>query len=84
MNWDQIEGNWNQLRGDVREQWGRLTDDDLLVIDGKRENLIEIIQERYGLGRQEAERQVDEWESTQYLLFVSITIEPDFGFPKFS
>ncbi len=84
MSWDQIEGNWNQFRQDIREKWGKLTDDDLNVIDSKRENLIEKIKERYGLGRQEAENQVDEWESTQYLFLVSFIFEPDFDFPRFS
>lgn len=65
MNWDQIEGNWKQFRGQARQQWGKLTDDELDQIGGKREELIGRIQERYGIAREEAERQVKDWESRQ-------------------
>ena len=51
MNWDRIEGNWKQLRGKVQQQWGKLTDDDLTTK----------IQERYGVAKDEAEKQVDRW-----------------------
>jgi uncharacterized protein YjbJ (UPF0337 family) len=61
MNWDQIEGTWRQVRGKAREQWGKLTDDDLDVIAGRRDALIGKIQERYGIAREEAERQVRHW-----------------------
>lgn len=61
MNWDTIEGNWNQLRGAVREKWGDLTDDDLDRIGGKREQFVGRLQERYGLMRDEAERQADDF-----------------------
>ena len=61
MNWDQIEGTWRQVRGKAREQWGKLTDDDLDVIAGRRDALIGKIQERYGIARDEAERQVHDW-----------------------
>lgn len=61
MNWDRIEGNWKQLTGKVKEKWNKLTDDDLGVIDGKREQMVGRIQERYGIARDEAERQVDDW-----------------------
>jgi uncharacterized protein YjbJ (UPF0337 family) len=61
MNWDQIEGGWKQFRGKVREQWGRLTDDDLDVINGRKEELLGRLQQRYGVVREEAERQVDDW-----------------------
>lgn len=63
MNWDRIEGNWTQFKGKVREQWGRLTDDDIDVIDGKREQLVGRIQEVYGCMRDEAEKQVRDFES---------------------
>lgn len=63
MNKDIIKGNWKQLTGSVKEQWGKLTDDDLTVIEGKRDQLIGRIQERYGVERDEAARQVDSWES---------------------
>lgn len=61
MNWDRIEGNWKQFKGKVREQWGDLTDDDLEVAAGKRENLAGRIQERYGITKEEAEKKLDEW-----------------------
>lgn len=59
MNWDQVAGNWKQLRGSVRKQWGKLTDDDLDVIAGKRDELIGRLHERYGWAREEAESQAD-------------------------
>ena len=62
MNWDQISGNWKQLKGTVREQWGKLTDDDLDVIAGKRDQLVGRVQERYGVAKEKAEDQVKEWE----------------------
>jgi uncharacterized protein YjbJ (UPF0337 family) len=61
MNWDQVAGNWKQLRGKVREQWGKLTDDDLNVIAGKRDQLVGRLQERYGMARKEAQRQADDF-----------------------
>jgi uncharacterized protein YjbJ (UPF0337 family) len=59
MNWDRIEGNWKQLRGKVRAKWGKLTDDQLDVIGGKREQLVGRVQEHYGIAKDEAEKQVD-------------------------
>jgi len=64
MNWDQVEGKWNQLKGRVREQWGKLTDDDLDVIAGKRDQFLGKLQERYGLEKAEAEKQLEEWQRT--------------------
>jgi uncharacterized protein YjbJ (UPF0337 family) len=61
MNWDQIEGKWKQFKGKVREKWGKLTDDDLEALAGKRDHLIGKIQERYGLAKEAAEREVDSW-----------------------
>lgn len=61
MNSDQIKGNWKQLKGSAKEQWGKLTDDDLARIEGDREQLVGKIQERYGIARAEAEKQVDHW-----------------------
>ena len=58
MNWDKIEGNWKQLKGEIRERWGRLTNDDIDVIQGNREKLIGKLQERYGIRRDEAEREI--------------------------
>jgi uncharacterized protein YjbJ (UPF0337 family) len=66
MNWDQVAGNWKQLKGKTREKWGKLTDDDLDMIAGKRDQLIGRLQERYGWAREEAERQADAFiKSTQ-------------------
>ncbi|QQS12187.1 MAG: CsbD family protein [Rhodospirillales bacterium] len=62
MNWDRIEGNWKQLAGQVKEGWGKLTEDDLTVVAGKRDQLVGRIQERYGVARDEAEKQVKAWE----------------------
>jgi len=62
MNWDRIKGNWKQLKGQAKEQWGKLTDDDFDVIDGRREQLAGKIQERYGIAKDEAEAQVAKWE----------------------
>lgn len=64
MNWDQIEGKWKQMKGSVKTRWGKLTDDDLDVINGRREQLVGLIQERYGLAKDAAEKQVNEWGSS--------------------
>lgn len=61
MNWDRIEGNWKQFKGQVQQQWGKLTDDDLDVIDGKQTELVGRLQERYGLAKDAAQSQVDDW-----------------------
>jgi uncharacterized protein YjbJ (UPF0337 family) len=62
MNQDRIQGRWKQLKGKVKEQWGKLTDDDLDVIAGRRDQLLGRIQQRHGVARDEADRQVDTWE----------------------
>lgn len=62
MNSDRIAGNWKQLTGKVKEQWGKLTDDDMTVVEGKRDQLVGRIQERYGIAKDKAEEQVAEWE----------------------
>jgi uncharacterized protein YjbJ (UPF0337 family) len=62
MNKDRMEGNWLQFKGKVKEQWGKLTDDDLDVIAGKRDQLLGKIQERHGLSQEEAEKQVTAWK----------------------
>jgi uncharacterized protein YjbJ (UPF0337 family) len=59
MNWEQLEGNWMQAKGKVKEKWGKLTDDDLTVAAGKRDILAGKIQERYGMAKQQAEKEVD-------------------------
>jgi uncharacterized protein YjbJ (UPF0337 family) len=63
MNWDQVKGNWKQFKGKVKEQWGKLTDDQLDIIEGKRDQLAGKIQEAYGIGKDEAERQIDKFEA---------------------
>ena len=63
MNRDVIEGNWKQLKGKVRERWGKLTDDHIAAINGRREMLAGKIQETYGIGRDEAERQIADWQN---------------------
>ncbi len=65
MNWDRVEGNWKQIKGTVKAQWGKLTDDELDVIAGRRDELAGKIQERYGIAKDEAERQLKDWESRQ-------------------
>ena len=64
MNWDQVESRWKQLVGSAKENWGKLSDDDLLQISGKREQLAAKIQESYGITRREAEKQVWDWGKT--------------------
>ena len=64
MNSDTLKGNWKQLKGKVKEQWGKLTDDDLDVIAGNQEQLAGRIQERYGITKEEANKQVRDWSST--------------------
>jgi uncharacterized protein YjbJ (UPF0337 family) len=61
MNWDRVEGNWKQFKGKVRQQWGKLTDDDLDVIEGKRTELAGRLQQRYGYAKDQAEREIDTW-----------------------
>lgn len=61
MNWDTIKGNWNQFTGSVREHWGELTDDDVMEAAGEREQLVGKIQERYGITKEQAQQQVDQW-----------------------
>ncbi|HJW27284.1 MAG TPA: CsbD family protein [Rhodocyclaceae bacterium] len=63
MNWDRIKGDWKQFKGRVKEQWGNLTDDHLDQIEGQREQLVGKIQQQYGISRDEAERQVRDWET---------------------
>ena len=61
MNWDQVEGKWTQLKGSIKQQWGKLTDDDLDYIAGSRDKLIGKLQERYGLAKEEANEKADNW-----------------------
>src|SRR6516164_6491039 len=61
MDWNRVEGNWKQLRGQVKERWGRLTDDDLTAIAGKRDELEGKIQERYGYTKDRIRKEIDDW-----------------------
>jgi uncharacterized protein YjbJ (UPF0337 family) len=62
MNEDRMQGNWKQVKGKVKEQWGKLTDDDLDVIGGKRDQLVGRIQERHGIAKDAAEREGENFE----------------------
>lgn len=64
MNWDRVEANWKQFKGAAREQWGKLTNSDWDQMAGKKDQLVGKIQERYSIGKDEANRQADEWAST--------------------
>jgi uncharacterized protein YjbJ (UPF0337 family) len=64
MNWDTIQGNWKQLTGRAKQQWGKLTDDDLTLVAGHRDQLAGKIQERYGIAKDEAEDQLQAWEKS--------------------
>lgn len=63
MNENIAKGNWKQFKGKVKEQWGKLTDDDLDVIDGRRDQLVGKVQERFGVAQDEAEKQVSDWQT---------------------
>lgn len=65
MDWNRVEGNWKQFKGSVKEQWGKLTDDDLDQINGRREQLEGKIQERYGLEKDRVKSDVDDWYTRQ-------------------
>ena len=62
MNWDRAAGEWKQLKGKVKQQWGKLTDDDLTYINGHRDQLLGRVQERYGIAKDQAEKQIKDWE----------------------
>jgi uncharacterized protein YjbJ (UPF0337 family) len=64
MNWDQMEGKWKQAKGSLKQQWGKLTDDDLNIIAGQRDKLVGKLQERYGYAKEEAQQRADEWVKT--------------------
>ena len=65
MNWDRIEGNWKQFKGTVKQQWGKLTDDQLDTISGKRDVLAGKIQEAYSVSKEDAEKQLASWQEQQ-------------------
>ena len=62
MNWDEVSGKWTQMQGAVKEKWGKLTNDDLTMIGGKKDKLVGKIQERYGITKEAAEEQVNSWK----------------------
>lgn len=62
MNWDRIQGNWKQITGKAKEQWGKLTDDDMEVVGGRRDQLAGKIQQRYGVAKEDAENQIAAWQ----------------------
>ena len=64
MNWDSIQGKWKEMKGKVKEKWGELTDDDLAVIEGNKDQLVGVIQDRYGKAKEEAEMEVEEWRES--------------------
>ena len=64
MNWDQVKGDWKQLKGKVKEKWGKLTDDDLTAIEGRADQLAGKLQERYGYGKEQAQRELDAFAAT--------------------
>jgi len=61
MNWDQVKGKWHEVKGSIRAKWGELTDDEIEELDGNREKMVGKIQQKYGVAKEEAEKQVDEW-----------------------
>jgi len=65
MDWNRVEGNWKQVKGNVKEKWGKLTDDDLTAINGKRDQLEGKIQERYGIAKDQARKDIDDWYGSQ-------------------
>lgn len=66
MNWTQVEGKWDQLKGAAQKQWGKLTDDDFKQAKGNRDIMVGKVKERYGIAKEEAERQVDDWMTKQH------------------
>src|SRR5262245_9625485 len=65
MDWNSIEGNWKQAQGKIKEKWGKLTDDDLTLVNGQREQLEGIIQKRYGVAKDMVRKDVDDWFKSQ-------------------
>jgi uncharacterized protein YjbJ (UPF0337 family) len=65
MDWNRVQGSWKQLEGKVKAKWGKLTDDDLTAINGRREELEGKIQERYGVAKDQARKQIDDWFASQ-------------------
>jgi len=64
MNWDQVEGKWKQIKGEAKTRWGKLTDDDLDMVGGQRDKLVGRVQERYGIAKDQAQREVEDWNKS--------------------
>jgi uncharacterized protein YjbJ (UPF0337 family) len=64
MDWNRLEGNWKQAKGKIKEKWGQLTEDDLTQVAGKRDQLEGKIQERYGIAKDRARKDIDDWLNT--------------------
>ena len=64
MNWAQVEGKWKQVQGSFREKFGKLSNDDMTILGGKKDRLVGALQEKYGQSREEAERRLDEWRNS--------------------
>jgi len=69
MNWSQFEGRWNDVKGQVKERWGRLSDDDLTRVEGKRDRLVGLIQQKYGIAREKAEDEINDWATAAQGIF---------------
>ncbi|HKA44798.1 MAG TPA: CsbD family protein [Burkholderiales bacterium] len=69
MNWDRVEGNWKQVKGKFKEKWGKISDNELDVIAGRRDQLVGAIQKSYGVAKDHAEREVSEWERANRRMF---------------
>ena len=77
MDWNRIEGDWKRLKGNAKEQWGRLTDDDLAAINGRREQLEGKLQERYGYAKDRIKREIDDWASEVRTIARKVTNDAD-------
>jgi len=69
MNWSQFEGSWKDVKGQVKERWGRLSDDDLLRVEGKKDRLVGLIQQKYGIARDKAEDEINDWATKAQGMF---------------
>jgi uncharacterized protein YjbJ (UPF0337 family) len=76
MNWDQVEGNWKQFRGRIKQKWGDLTDDELDQIAGRRDRLEGVLQEKYGKAREEVEKDIDRWMEEEESRFDKPSVPP--------
>ena len=64
MNWDQIKGDWKQFTGKVKQKWGKFTDSELTVIAGQREQMLGVLQEKYGYAREKAEKELSDFTNS--------------------